>query len=174
MIIMPEYFDIVDKDDNIIGKELRSVCHSNPKLIHRGIFVIIENELGELLLEKRSMTKDTNPGKLAVIGEHNLLGESYEKAAVRGLKEELGISTKVKKITKLKISSERETEFDEIFIAKINSKEKIKFDKNEISEIIWFSIEQLKKEIKQHPRRFSSWSLKVLKEYYKYKQVCLK
>ncbi|MBI4895734.1 MAG: NUDIX domain-containing protein [Candidatus Aenigmarchaeota archaeon] len=164
---MKEYFDVVDENDNIIGKELRSVCHNNPKIIHRGIFVIIENELGQLLLEKRSMKKDTNPGKLAVIGEHNLLGESYEKAAIRGLKEELGIKAKVKKIDKLKISSKRETEYDEIFISRINSKQIIKFDKNEISEVMWVSIKKLKKEIKQHPKRFSSWSLKVLKEYFK-------
>ena len=41
---MPEYFDIVDENDNIIGKAPRQQCHSNPKLIHRGIFVIVENE----------------------------------------------------------------------------------------------------------------------------------
>ena len=164
---MPEYFDIVDENDNIIGKELRSVCHSNPKIIHRGIFVIVENELEEILLEKRSMTKDTNPGKWAVIGEHNLLGESYEKAAIRGLKEELGLKAKVKKIAKLKISSKRETEFDEIFVAKINSTQDIIIDKKELSGVRFISIKQLKKEIKERPRSFSSWSLKVLKEYFR-------
>lgn len=168
---MPEYFDIVDENDNIIGKAPRHVCHSNPKIIHRGIFVVVENEFGEILLEKRSMKKDTNPGKWAVVGEHNLLGESYEKAAIRGLKEELGIKSKVNRITKLKITSKRETEFDEIYLAKIKSSEKITIDKNELSEVKWVHIKQLKKDIKNHPRKFSSWSLKVLKEYFRYRKI---
>lgn len=51
---MKEYFDVVDRHDRVIGSALRSECHRNPKLIHRGIFVVIVNEHSEILLQKRS------------------------------------------------------------------------------------------------------------------------
>jgi isopentenyl-diphosphate delta-isomerase type 1 len=163
-----EYFDIVNEKDEIIGKATRKECHSNPKLIHRGIFVIVVNKKGEILLSKRSMKKDTNPGKWEVMGGHNDLGESYVAAAKRELKEELGISSSLTRMKKMKISSKREAEFDEIFITKIENDAKIDFDKDEVYTVRFISLNRLVKEIKNKPRSFSSWALKVIKEYMKF------
>lgn len=158
---MKEYFDIVDKNDKVIGRALRSECHSNPKLIHRGVFVIVINE-GKILLQRRGMKADTNPGKWEFMGEHNKVGESYRKAAIRGLKEELGINQKVKKIAKMKISSRRETEFDEIYICKVSGKIRINFNKKEVKEVKSFTPKEIERLMKKNPRMFSSWSVKVL------------
>jgi isopentenyldiphosphate isomerase len=165
-----EFFDIVNEKDDVIGRALRSDCHSNPKLIHRGVFVVVTNNKGDILLSKRSMKKDTNPGKWEILGEHNDIGESYEDAAVRGLKEELSISTKVRKISKIRYTDENETELDEVFFCKINSMDGIKFNREEIDEVKFLSLAEIKKKIKSNPETFTDGTILAIKEYLKYKE----
>ncbi len=88
-----EYFDVVDEDDNIIGRALRSECHGNPSLIHRTVHVVVFHSDGRILLQKRSPKKDIQPGKWdTAVGGHLEPGEDYESAARREMKEELGVS----------------------------------------------------------------------------------
>lgn len=90
---MSEFFEIVDANDQVIGKALRSECHGNPQLIHRVAHVLVFDRQGRLLLQKRSMSKDVQPGKWDTsVGGHLDPGESYEEAAKREMFEELGIS----------------------------------------------------------------------------------
>ena len=57
-----ELFDVVDADDNVIGVGGRSKVHRE-RLFHRAVHVFVFNAKGELYLQKRSITKDTAPGK---------------------------------------------------------------------------------------------------------------
>ena len=57
-----ELFDIVDAHDNVLGQESRSIVHRE-QLFHRAVHVFVFNEAGQLYLQRRSMTKDTAPGK---------------------------------------------------------------------------------------------------------------
>ena len=91
---LEEIFDLVDEEDKVIGKASRGDVHGNPSLIHRVAHVLVFNSRGELFLQKRSMTKDVQPGKWDTsVGGHVDAGESYEKAAVREMREELGIQS---------------------------------------------------------------------------------
>jgi len=88
-----ERFDIVDDDDRVIGTAARSACHGNPALVHRAVHVLVINAAGELLLQKRSAHKDIQPGKWDTsVGGHLEPGESYFAAALREMREELGLS----------------------------------------------------------------------------------
>ena len=88
-----EVFDLVDKQDRIIGRAARSEVHGNPALIHRVAHVLVFNRKGELFLQKRSPDKDVQPGKWDTsVGGHVDAGESYDDAALREMQEELGIS----------------------------------------------------------------------------------
>jgi len=87
-----EIFDIVDAEDRVIGQAPRSRCHGDPSLIHRVAHVLVFDQAGRLLLQKRSATKDVQPGKWDTsVGGHLDLGEDYLSAAVREMHEELGI-----------------------------------------------------------------------------------
>jgi isopentenyldiphosphate isomerase len=87
-----EYFDVVDDQGQVIGRALRSECHGNPVLVHRVAHVLVFNSRGELYLQKRAATKDIQPGKWDTsVGGHLDTGETYEQAAVREMREELGI-----------------------------------------------------------------------------------
>lgn len=87
-----ELFDIVDEQDRVIGQAPRSRCHGDPSLIHRVAHVLVFNPAGDLLLQKRSMNKDIQPGRWDTsVGGHLDPGESYLEAARREMEEELGV-----------------------------------------------------------------------------------
>lgn len=89
---MSEYLEIVDANDQVIGKALRSECHGNPQLIHRVAHVLVFDQQGRVLLQKRAMSKDVQPGKWDTsVGGHLDRGETYAEAAVREMFEELGV-----------------------------------------------------------------------------------
>lgn len=87
-----ELLEIVDDDDKIIGLRPRAQCHGNPALVHRVSHVLIINAKGEMLLQKRSSSKDIQPGKWDTsVGGHLDPGEDYLAAARREMAEELGL-----------------------------------------------------------------------------------
>jgi len=56
-----EILDVVDENDNVIGQARRGEVHGNKYLIHRSVGVAVFNSRGELFLQQRSATKDTDP-----------------------------------------------------------------------------------------------------------------
>ncbi len=89
-----EIFPLVDEEGNVIGEAARSVCHDGKSmLLHPVVHLHVFNFLGELYLQKRSMTKDIQPGKWDTsVGGHIAPGESVEAALMRESREELGLS----------------------------------------------------------------------------------
>lgn len=88
-----EWFDIIDPSGKIIGKAPRGLVHGNPDLLHAVVHVHIINSRGQILLQKRTMDKDIQPGKWdTAIGGHIHSGETIERALRREAEEELGIS----------------------------------------------------------------------------------
>jgi isopentenyldiphosphate isomerase len=89
-----EWFPIVDEDGNTIGKALRSVCHDGTSmLLHPVVHLHFFNSKGELYLQKRSMSKDIQPGKWDTsVGGHVNPGEDPADAVIREASEELGLN----------------------------------------------------------------------------------
>lgn len=88
-----EYLDILDEAGRVMGQELRSRCHGDPTLRHRAVHVFVRSSKGQIFLQKRGQSKTIQPGKWDTsVGGHLQVGESYEQAAVRELREELGVN----------------------------------------------------------------------------------
>ncbi len=86
-----EMVDIVDEEDNVVGKATRMQATQN-HLFHRTSFVIIMDLFKRFLIQKRSASKKIFPGCWDLgAAETVVRGESYENAAIRALEEELGI-----------------------------------------------------------------------------------
>jgi len=86
-----EIVTLVDHNDQIIGRAPRSQVRKQA-LIHRVTYILVFNEAEQLLLQKRTLSKDLYPGYYdAAAGGVIIDGESYAVSAQRELYEELGI-----------------------------------------------------------------------------------
>ena len=88
-----EWFPLVNEEGQTIGKATRRECHNGCKWLHPVVHLHIFNKSGDLYLQKRSMTKDIQPGKWdTAVGGHVDYGETIEEALRREVREELGIT----------------------------------------------------------------------------------
>ena len=121
---MEDFFDIVDINNNVIGKEKRGTVHEKG-LMHRAVRIFVFTSKGEVFLQKRRPIKDICPLKWGIsVGEHLKPKESYEKAASRGLQEELGLKADITKIRDVHLirneyngGKKKDYEFVELFKA---------------------------------------------------------
>lgn len=90
-----EWFPVVDEEGNTTGKALRSICHDGKSmLLHPVVHLHLFNSKGELFLQKRSKTKDIQPGKWDTsVGGHVSPDEKPEEALLREAREELGLKS---------------------------------------------------------------------------------
>jgi isopentenyldiphosphate isomerase len=153
-----EIVDIVDQNDRVIGTASREDCHNNPVLIHRTVhFTLFDRLKGNILLTQRSYKKQTDAGKYCFLGEHVLSGETYEKALLRGVKEELGLN--LNEFVFLKhtfFKYDNQSEFCKFFIIYWHS-EPIIYDKNELEQTIWISLEKMKEPVYDYSLLASFW-----------------
>ncbi|MBL7160260.1 MAG: NUDIX domain-containing protein [Candidatus Aenigmarchaeota archaeon] len=162
---MTEYYDVVDKDDKVIGKASRKECHSRG-LIHRCVQILIFNSQGQLLLQKRSEKMDTFPGRLtSSAAGHVSSGEHYSTAATRELKEELGIETSLEEVGLVR-SYEKE-HMQNIMVFRGTSDGPFKKSDDEMAVIEFHSLESIKKKILETPEVFTPAFLEVFKKLFK-------
>lgn len=113
-----EMFVVVDKNDTVLGHKTRYECHHSTAIIHRSVELFIFDSRGRILLQKRSMTKDTDPGYWSPsVGGHVGKDESYEMAVGRETKEELGVKLPVIYHSKRVVNFPGETEMEALFTA---------------------------------------------------------
>src|SRR3989344_1707667 len=106
-----ELFIVVDRNDTIVGYKTRHECHHNPDLVHRTVGALLFNADGQLLLQKRSMTKDMDPGLWGIsCAGHVTKGQTDEEAIHRELQEELGVDVPLTFLKKFFVGDTRETE----------------------------------------------------------------
>lgn len=114
-----EVFDLVDERDQVIGAVRRGDAHADPSLIHRSVQVLVFNDAGHVLLQRRSPTKDLFPNFFcASASGHLAQGEDYAEAAEREAGEELGVTLDLTRIAKVLLSTPQETEMTTVFVAR--------------------------------------------------------
>lgn len=91
--IKEEWFPLIDETGLVVGKALRSECHSGSMLLHPVVHLHIFDKQGRLYMQRRSMSKEIQPGKWdTAVGGHVDYGETIEEALCREVREELGIT----------------------------------------------------------------------------------
>ena len=91
VLVRDELLDVVDENDVVIAVKKRGDIHAEG-LMHRAVHILLFNSSGELFLQKRSMSKDEQPGKWdSSAAGHVDSGEEYLECASREIAEELGI-----------------------------------------------------------------------------------
>ena len=149
-----EYFDILDENGNKTGKsKLRSEVHRDGDW-HKAVHIWIINNTGDILLQRRCATKDSNPNKLDISSAGHLsAGDDSLTGALRELKEELNLDVKPEDLQFIKTlkRSSRYTEtfinneFDDLYIVRTDKKiDDMKFQEDEISEIMFVPYKKFK------------------------------
>ena len=147
-----ELLDLVNGNDEIIGTVWKSEAHKDPKLFHREAAIVVFNENQEVLLQQRSMSKKSAPGKwtLTAVG-HIGRGEAPEIAAARELQEEMGLVVKPIYFKKTAIQyQENEARFFWVYYGIVKSDEKITIDKEEVQDAAWVPVTKLVEFSKTH------------------------
>jgi isopentenyl-diphosphate delta-isomerase len=164
---LDEYFYVVDEADKVIGRATREECHSNPRLMHRSVYIFVLNEQNEIFIQKRSLSKDLYPGYYTGSATgHVDYGEDYDTAAKRELEEELGINAPLQRLGKFKSSSEFEREISALYICRFNGP--VKFNTQEITEGTFVSIDEIKRNLKSGERKFADGFKEAFKELLKH------
>ncbi len=91
--IKTELVVLVDEHDHQIGVMGKDTVHSQNTPLHRGFSLFLFNSKKQLLLTQRAMSKKTFPGIWTnTVCGHPAPNEIAEQAAIRRLKQEVGIT----------------------------------------------------------------------------------
>ena len=156
-----EYIDLVDDNDNIIGTSTREFVDSNNLKNYRVVNILVINSKNEIVLAQRSKNKKYFGGcYFFSVGGHVKANESYEEAAYRELKEELGIiNEKLQAIAHFSPNETGTSSFSMLYFLKYNGAFII--DKNEIEQMKAFKKSELEELLSSNPEKFSSDFLKI-------------
>lgn len=135
------------------------------------VHIWILNSNGELLIQKRSADRARNPNKWAFTGGGVDTGENSLQAAVRELREELGIAVDEKMMDFI-ISFKREHVFVDVWLLVYEvSICDLKLQKEEVADVKWVTIPELAKTIENGEfvksiKLYYSLFLQILKNCY--------
>lgn len=125
---MEEYLDILDENGKRTGEiRLKEEAHQLG-LFHPTVHIWFYTKRGEILMQKRASGKDTFPGFWDVsVAGHIHAGESIDEAALREVKEEIGIDIKADELQSIDIRKNvnihpngiKDCEFQHVFIAQL-------------------------------------------------------
>jgi len=160
----------VDENNKVLGPIGRGLAHSTRGIFYRTIYVLVKNNKDEILLQKRSATKDLYPDCWDLsVGGHVDFGKSYPETAARELKEELGLGVNGKDLVfkgevlvKLPINGE----FFNVFEYNLKPVDKILFSKEEVASTIWMNIEDVKKSMKDETMKWYTRPEQVIEKIY--------
>jgi len=153
----------VDEKDNVLGLRPRDDFYTG-KHIHRASHLVLLNSKDEILVQKRVPTKKWYPNLYTFSVSGTVADESYEHCMKKEMQEEIGISIPVKFIFKFPFFDKLDKAFHAIFVGK--SDEEIKPDKREMTEARWIPAEDLKKDIKEHPEKYTPPFVEGMKKYF--------
>lgn len=152
---------VVDKDDNEIGTEFMMDAIKK-KMIRRASRIYVFNESGQLLVQQRS-EKVLKPLMLdQSAAGHVDVGEIYEQAAYRELREELGLKDVDLQLVE---TSFRTTDFyNAIYKVVVPDDIRINYDPEELNDIIWYDTDKLTEDMQHEPDKFTpafkeAWTL---------------
>ena len=165
---MKEFVVLVDQDDQKLGLMEKQQAHV-AGLLHRAFSVFVFNSNGELMIQQRAASKYHSPTLWTnTCCSHPRDNETYDQAAHRRLKEEMGfdcdLEFKFSFIYKAHLDNNlTEHELDHVFIGTYNDEPKL--NPEEVMAYRWFDLMDLKKDIEKNPQNYTAW-FKIIFEHY--------
>jgi isopentenyl-diphosphate Delta-isomerase len=164
ILMEQEIVDVVNEKDEVTGKATRAEAHQKG-LIHRALSVIVLNSKGQILLQQRAEDKQIAPLSYDLsTSEHVLSGESYEEAAKRSLREELGVEGEVKKLRetilqkrRYKVNGKVVLESEQTGLFYTYHEGPFNIDFREVYRVEFFEFKDVKKMVEESPEKVTRW-----------------
>ncbi len=169
-MLKEEQVILVNNKDEQIGLMPKMEAHQKA-LLHRAFSVFVFNDKKELLLQQRASHKYHSPNEWTnTCCSHQRKGETNIDAGKRRLFEEMGFTCELKEqfhfIYKAPFSNGlTEHELDHVMIGHYNQNPKI--NKDEVKDFCWMTLENIKTDIDNNPKKYTVWFKIIFKEYLK-------
>ncbi len=144
-----ELLDVVDENDRVTGVKTRGEIHAQG-LMHRAVHILVFNTSGELFIQKRSMSKDNNPGLWdSSAAGHVDSGENYYDCALRELGEELGISVTTPLEQLFRLVASPITDMEHCIVYRYMDDGPFELEAGEIDEGAWISGSEMDRRVRE-------------------------
>lgn len=162
-----EYVDIVNENDEVIGKATKQEAHEQG-LLHRTVIAEVINSKGEFTLIQQASDKQDAGQFVSPIGGHVVSGETEDDGLEREAFEEFGLTDFVfklvgKKIFNREVKGKKENHY--FILYEIYSENKPILNEESIG-YEKFSKVDLSKELKKNPNKFGSPFHFLVKNFY--------
>jgi isopentenyldiphosphate isomerase len=159
-----EIFDVVNERDEVIGQQSRSEVH-RLGLMHRAVHVLVFNAAGQVFLQKRSLTKDRQPGLWdSSASGHVDAGEDYDGCAVRELSEEIGLCLPAAPKRLFKLAACVDTDQEHVWVYRCEAEGSFRLHPEEIERGGWFAPTEVTRWMMERPQEFASALLVIWKK----------
>ena len=151
---------LVDEDDSEIGVMEKMEAHERG-LLHRAFSIFLFNDKGEMMLQRRALSKYHSPGLWTnTCCSHPMHGETLEMAAERRLQEEMGMACTMKKefhfIYRADLDNNLiEHEFDHVFFGVTNQHPVI--CEQEVCDWKWMAVHDVYIDVQINPTHYTEW-----------------
>lgn len=151
---------LVDEADREVGYLSKERCHDGPGVLHRAFSLLIFNDRGELLLQRRSAAKRLWPHYWSnSCCSHPRRAETMEAATRRRLYEELGLECPLHFLFKFQYQAQYdgaggENELCSVYIGRYNGA--LRINRNEVEGWRWVAPAALEAELAERAD-FTPW-----------------
>lgn len=163
-----EAWDLYDKDRNKTGK----IAYRGETLAegqyHLAVDIWIINSNGEILLQQRSMQKETGAGLWCCTGGAAIAGEDSEQACQREAAEELGVMPDMKHARLILQHTIGNCHKDVWLIRQDIAPDLFHLQPEEVDAVRWVTMKQLEREM-ENPSLFWIWKLHYMDSF----MICL-
>ena len=148
-----ELIKIVDENGNFTGEIMDKEKAHDLNLLHWEVGMFIINDKSQVLLQKRSANKRFHPNKWALCAGHVDADEELEIAALREMKEEVGLDASIEELHLLEAMEVKKkaqnSHIIRYYYVRCNKEEnEFTIQEEELSEVKWIYIDEIMDMIK--------------------------
>jgi len=160
-----ELLDVVDENDRVTGIKTRGEIHAQG-LMHRAVHILVFNPSGELFIQKRSMSKDNNPGLWdSSAAGHVDSGENYYDCAIRELGEELGLRITEPLEQLFRLVASPITDMEHCIVYRCVSDGPFELEAEEIDEGAWITGREMDRRVSENDPTMTRTLLHIWKKF---------